>query len=55
MREEQRAIALYNSYGYGYALGMNYKNAEGRREMLWLQDLDEILSVGRTKNGCILR
>lgn len=55
VREEQRAIALYNSYGYGYALGMNYKNAEGRREMLWPQDLDEILSAGKTKNGCTLR
>ena len=55
IREEQRAIALYNSYGYGYALGMNYKNAEGRREMLWPQDLDEILSAGKTKNGCTLR
>lgn len=54
-REEQRAIALYNSYGYGYALGMNFKNAEGRREMLWPQDLDEILSVGKTKSGCTLR
>lgn len=55
MREEQRAIALYNSYGYGYALGMNYKNAEGRRQMLWPQDLEEILSAGTTKSGCILR
>lgn len=55
VREEQRAIALYNSYGYGYALGMNYKNAEGRREMLWPQDLDEILTVGKTRNGCVLR
>lgn len=55
MREEQRAIALYNSYGYGYSPGMNYKNAEGRREMLWPQDLDEILSAGKTKSGCILR
>ncbi|MBN2269662.1 MAG: hypothetical protein JXN61_03555 [Sedimentisphaerales bacterium] len=54
-REQQRAIALYNSYGYGYALGMNYKNAEGRREMLWPQDLDEILSAGKTQAGCILR
>ncbi|MGB2986507.1 MAG: hypothetical protein WBE26_11565 [Phycisphaerae bacterium] len=54
IREEQRAIALYNSYGYGYALGMNYKNAKGRREMLCPQDLDEILSAGKTKNGCIL-
>jgi len=55
MREKQRAIALYNSYGYGYALGMNYKNAKGRREMLWPQDLDEILSKGKTKSGFILR
>ena len=54
-REEQRAIALYNSYGYGYALGMNYKNADGRREMLWPRDLDEILSAGKTKSGCMLR
>ena len=54
IREEQRAIALYNTYGYGYALGMNYKNAQGRREMLWPQDLDEILSAGKTKNGCTL-
>jgi hypothetical protein len=55
IREEQRAIALYNSYGYGYALGMNYMNAEGRREMLWFEDLDEILSAGKTKRGCFLR
>jgi hypothetical protein len=53
--EKQRAIALYNSYGYGYALGMNYKNPKGRREMLWPQDLDEILSAGRTKDGCTVR
>jgi hypothetical protein len=55
IREEQRAIALYNIYGYGYALGMNYRNKEGRREMLWPQDLDEILSEGKTKSGCSLR
>ena len=40
MREEQRAIALYNAYGFGYAIGTSFKNAEGRREMLWPQDLD---------------
>jgi hypothetical protein len=53
-RETQRAIALYNTYGFGYALGMNYRNAEGRREMLWPQDLDEIMSDGKTKYGCRL-
>ena len=51
MWEEQRAIALYNSYGYGYAIGMNYKNAAGKREMLCPQDMDEILSAGKTKNA----
>lgn len=53
-REKQRAIALYNSYCFGYALGMNFKNAKGRREMLWPEDLDEILAVGKTKHGCTL-
>jgi len=52
--EKQRAIALHNSYGYGYALGMNFRNAEGRREMLWPQDLNELFTLGKTKNGCVL-
>jgi hypothetical protein len=52
--ERQRAIALYNSYGFGYALGTSFKNAEGRREMLWPEDLDEILVDGYTKHGCRL-
>jgi hypothetical protein len=51
-RENQRAIALYNTYGFGYALGMSFRNAEGRREMLWPQDLDEILQSGKTRHGC---
>ncbi|MBI9084163.1 MAG: hypothetical protein JEZ11_11240 [Desulfobacterales bacterium] len=55
IREEQRAIALYNSYGYGYALGMNFKNKKGRREMLWPKDLDQILVAGKTENGSMLR
>ncbi len=50
--ENDRAVALYNSYGFGYALGMNFRNEEGRREMLWSQDLDEILATGVTKTGC---
>lgn len=47
-----RAIALYNTYGFGYALGMNFRNSQGRREMLWSQDLDEIARNGRTASGC---
>ncbi|MBN1931664.1 MAG: hypothetical protein JW786_08670 [Desulfobacterales bacterium] len=53
-REEQRAIALYNSYCFGYALGMNFKNTKGRREMLWMEDLDEIFAAGKTKHGCMI-
>lgn len=52
VREEQRAVALYNSYGFGCALGMNFRNSEDGREMLWPQDLHEILADGKTKHGC---
>jgi hypothetical protein len=31
---------------------MNFRNPEGRREMLWPHDLDEIALNGRTTNGC---
>lgn len=51
-RRLSRAIALYNTYGFGYALGMNFRNPDGRREMLWPQDLDEIARDGHTANGC---
>jgi len=51
-RMMQKAIALYNSYGFGYALGMNFRNKAGRREMLWPEDLDEIATNGHNKNGC---
>jgi hypothetical protein len=54
-RAEQRAIALYNTYGFGYALGMNFRDANGRREMLWPEDLDEIARTGSTKHGCSIR
>jgi len=48
----QRAIALYNNYGFGYALGMNFRNKAGRRQMLWPEDLEEIARDGETKRGC---
>ncbi|MCJ7600472.1 MAG: hypothetical protein MUO63_03105 [Desulfobulbaceae bacterium] len=51
-RGEQRALALYNTYGFGYALGMNFRDAKGRREMLWSEDLHEIARDGVTKYGC---
>jgi len=49
--EMQRTIALYNCYSFGYMLGMNFKNPQGRREMLWPGDLDEILAKGQTEQG----
>lgn len=54
LREEQRVIALYNSYSFGYALGMSFRNEHRRREMLWPEDLEQILATGRTKKGCAL-
>jgi hypothetical protein len=52
VRENHCAIALYNSYSFGCALGMNFRNAKGQRQMLWPQDLDEILATGQNKDGC---
>lgn len=52
--ERQRAIALYNAYGFGYALGTSFKNPRGSREMLWFEDLEEILAHGKTKHDCRL-
>ncbi len=41
-----RAVALYNTYGFGYALGANFVDSKGRREMLWVDDLREIAERG---------
>ena len=49
VREESRAIALYNSYGFGYALGSNFVDRRGRREVLFYEDLHEILATGRSR------
>jgi hypothetical protein len=50
-RAAQRAIALYNAFGFGYAVGMNFRGPNGRRGMLWPEDLDEILRDGMTQDG----
>lgn len=52
--ERGRAIALYNMYGFGYALGMNFRAPDGQRRMLWAQDLREILREGATRDGCTI-
>jgi hypothetical protein len=38
-REEQRAIALYNAYSFGYAMGMDARDPSGRLKILWPEDL----------------
>ena len=53
--ENQRAVALYNTYGFGYALGRSFRDAAGRREVLWPRDLREILARGVTGSGCTLK
>jgi len=45
-------MASHNTYGFDYALGMNFRNPQGHREMLWPQDLDEIAHDGQSANGC---
>ncbi len=49
VREASRATALYNSYGFGYALGSNFVSRHGRRELLFFEDLHEILATGRSR------
>jgi hypothetical protein len=43
---ESRAIALYNTYGFGYALGAHFVDQNGRREVLSFEDLEEIAEKG---------
>lgn len=52
---EQRAISLYNAYGFGYALGSSYKDSTGRRQMLWPEDLREMLENGADRRECRIR
>ena len=54
-RSKQRAIALYNVYGFGYAVGMNFRDPTRRRQMLWPEQLRELLDSGETREGFRLR
>jgi hypothetical protein len=40
-----------NAYGFGYAIGTSFKDAAGRRQMLWPQQLREIEAAGKTEDG----
>ena len=52
---ERQAVALYNAYGFGYALGMNFIGPGRRRRMLWPEDLREIQETRRTQDGGRIR
>lgn len=52
-REASRATALYNSYGFGYALGSSFVDRRGRRQVLFVEDLNEILATGRSRTEAI--
>ena len=54
-RVDQRAVALYNAYGFGYALGMSFRDRDGKRQVLWFADLEEIEASGETKDGWSIR
>ncbi|MBN2001543.1 hypothetical protein JW935_28635 [candidate division KSB1 bacterium] len=49
-----QAIKLYNVLGFGFALGYNFRGSDGRPAMLWPEDLDEILTHGRTREGSFI-
>lgn len=53
--ERNPAVALYNMFGFGYALGMNFRGPSGDRRMLWPEDLRAILRDGVTHDGCTIR
>lgn len=50
--QHRRAVKLFNVYGFGYPIGTSFKNEDGEREILFPQDLDEIVENGKTKLGC---
>ena len=49
--EFRRAVELHNVYGFGYTLGKSFRDKNGRRDMLWAEDLEEIAATGITKHG----
>jgi len=48
---ERRAIAPYNRYGSGFTLGMSFQGPDGRRGMLWPEDLRGIAEKGQGRNS----
>jgi len=50
-KAEQKAIAVSNCYAFGFALGTSFYNSRGTREILFVEDLERILSAGTSKDG----
>ena len=44
--------SLLQSFLFAHALGMNFRNPQNRRTILWPQDLDEIAFNRRRANDC---
>lgn len=54
-REEQRAIALYNAYGFGYALRTSFRNGPtARARCSGLRIFESSSHAAKTKHGCRL-
>ncbi|QQR72941.1 MAG: hypothetical protein IPJ17_15810 [Holophagales bacterium] len=52
-REASRAIALFNSYGFGYALGAHFVDHKGTRQELFFEDLEQIAQNGISRTESI--
>lgn len=53
--EWESAVALYNTYGFGYALGANFRDEQGRIDMLFPKDLTEIAERGFARTNHRIR
>lgn len=49
--EDERAIALYNIYGFGFALGSSFRDETGRRELLEPFHVRELARARVTTDG----
>jgi len=50
-----KAVGLYNTFAFGYALGMSFRDRKGVRQMMWPEDLVEIERRGFTNRRCRFR
>jgi hypothetical protein len=53
--ETDNALAIWNAFGFGFALGMSFRDKQGHRAMLTGDDLEEIIATGATRSGWRIR